>query len=149
MNILKNKYLKIAGFSFFSLSTLILAGSMIYSISLGKSVSGKLDKDPNSDVVAESIQVSILNACGVDGLASKARTYLRKRGFDVVEVGNYYREMDRSIIIDRIDDLRSAYKSAYAIGISDSMVYSNPDSSLYLRSTIIIGKDYQNLKFWE
>lgn len=147
MKLLNNRIVKIAGFSFFSVTTIILLVSMIFKLIVGTPVSGKLDKKSDKEVVAESIQVSVLNACGVDGLASKVRTHLRMRGFDVVEIGNFYKEMEKSIVIDRLSDLRSAYKTAYALGISDTLVYSNPDSSLYLRSTIIIGKDYKNLNF--
>lgn len=97
--------------------------------------------------VAESIQVNVLNACGESGLASKTRKYLRKRGFDVVEVGNYGGILAKSIVIDRLGDKRSALKTAYALGINDSLVYQNIDSTLYLRNTVIIGKDYKSLNF--
>jgi hypothetical protein len=142
---LKNKYFKIAGLSIVSFSTIVLIASMSYKIFFGNPVTGKLDS--KNDAVAESIQVSILNACGEDGIASKARTYLRLRGFDVVEVGNYSKTLNQSVIIDRLGDIRSAHKTAYALGIGDSLVYSNPDSSLYLRNTILIGKDFKNLEF--
>lgn len=112
-----------------------------------RSVDGKLDK--RSGEVAESIQVNILNACGEDGLASKARKYLRKRGFDVVEIGNYPGLLKKSIVIDRLGDRRSALKTAYAFGVNDSLVYKNIDSTLFVRNTLIIGKDYNNLNAFQ
>lgn len=123
----------------FLVSTLVNATS--------RSVDGQLDK--RSGEVAESIQVNILNACGEDGLASKARKYLRKRGFDVVEIGNYPGLLDKSVVIDRLGDRRSALKTAYAFGVNDSLVYKNIDSTLFVRNTLIIGKDYKNLNAFQ
>lgn len=92
------------------------------------------------------IQVNVLNACGVTGLASQAKEYLRNRGFDVVEVGNYSEKVEKSQILDRLGDPESAKKVAFAVGISDSCITQQIDSALFLRSTIIIGKDFASLK---
>jgi hypothetical protein len=92
------------------------------------------------------IQVNVLNACGKTGLASEVKTYLLERGFDVVEIGNYSGEMENSVIIDRIGDSLSSKKVAYAMGIQDAYVTSDIDSSLFVRATVVIGKDYFSLK---
>ncbi len=92
------------------------------------------------------IQLNILNASGSRGLAATMTDYLRARGFDVVEFGNYDTLLDRSIVIDRVDDSASTARVAYSIGIADTLCRREVDSTLYLRCTIIIGKDYPSLK---
>jgi len=120
-----------------------LVSSFALKIIANNRTTGDLELE---NTVAESIQVNVLNACGEKGLAGKTRKYLRNNGFDVVEIGNYNLELEKSIIIDRLGDKRSALKTAYALGIEDSLVYSNIDSSLFIRATVIIGKDFKMLK---
>jgi hypothetical protein len=91
------------------------------------------------------IQVSVLNACGEKGIASKTRDYLRKRGFDVVEIGNYSEKLDSSIVFDRLGDLKSSNKTAYAMGIPSKNIIQEVDSSLFLRCTIVLGSDFKKL----
>jgi hypothetical protein len=94
----------------------------------------------------EVIQINVLNANGMSGVASSAKNYLRSVGFDVVSVGNYNRVVEKSIIIDRVGDGLSARKVAYALGISDSLILKEVDSSLFVRSSVILGLDYRTLK---
>ncbi len=98
------------------------------------------------DTKQEVIKVAILNACGQSGLASKTQKFLRNLGFDVVEIGNTNEKLSSSVVIDRLGDKKSAFKVAMALGIRDSLIYTHVDSSLYLRATVIIGKDFKELK---
>lgn len=94
----------------------------------------------------EIIQINILNACGKPGIAREAKIFMRKRGFDVVEVGNYDSIVTYSCIFDRVGDINSSLKVAKAIGIADTLVFTNIDSMLFLRSSVIIGEDFLELK---
>lgn len=95
----------------------------------------------------EQIQVNIMNGCGADGIARQAMDYLRARGFDVVEITNYdHFAVEHSFLIDRVGDTLSAHKVAYALGMPDSLIVEERDSTLYLRSSIVLGKDYAVLK---
>ena len=94
----------------------------------------------------KAIQVSILNACGVSGLAAKTREYLRQRGFDVVEITNYPEVLNKSVICDRLGNPDTAGQVAYAMGISDSLIISKIDSGLFVNASIIIGNDFYQLK---
>ncbi len=96
----------------------------------------------------EIIQVSILNSTSINGLANKARTYLQMRNFDVVEIGNSNNILPNSIVIDRMGDFASAKKVAKAFGIADSLIKTEIDSSLFVRSSIVIGQDYPKLPFF-
>ena len=93
-----------------------------------------------------TIQLNILNACGKAGIASKARNHLRKLGFDVVEIGNYEQEVESTFVIDRLGDRTSSYKLCRSIGLTESNIKSEIDSSLYLRATLVIGKDFEELR---
>lgn len=95
----------------------------------------------------EQIQVNVLNGCGQDGIARRTMDYLRARGFDVVEITNFDRmDVAHSFIIDRVGDTLSAAKAAYALGIADSLVTADIDSTLYLRCSVVLGKDYATLR---
>ena len=97
-------------------------------------------------LVGEVIQVSVRNGCGVSGLAGDLTQYLRKNGFDVVEVGDHTSfDEEQSIVYDRIGDLESAKKLAAAVGIPEERVIQDIDQEEYLDATIIIGKDYETL----
>jgi len=96
-----------------------------------------------------AIQVNIFNACGKDGLAKQVKEFLIQRGFDVVYIDNYHMNIDNSMIIDRIGDVSSNNKVAYAMGIAPDCITTDIDSSQFVRSTIVIGKDYFTLKPFE
>lgn len=122
-----------------------LLSSFVYHNFVVKEITPLIDNELD-DNFNNTIQLNILNGCGEPGLAAKLKEYFRKREFDVVEIGNFKYEVDKSIVIDRIGDMRSAYKVAQSIGIADSMVTKNIDSTMYLRTTLVIGKDWKNLE---
>jgi hypothetical protein len=92
------------------------------------------------------IQINILNGAGEKKIASKAMDYFRNRGFDVVEINNYEMTVEQSFVIDRVGDLNSAQQVAFALGVPDSTIQSDIDSSLYLRCSVVLGKNYKTLK---
>jgi hypothetical protein len=49
------------------------------------------------------------------------------------------------MIIDRVGDFASAKKVAKALGIADSLVTTKIDSTLFVRTTIVLGQDYPKL----
>ncbi len=95
----------------------------------------------------DQIQLNLLNGCGDQGVARQTMNYLRKTGFDVVEIENYSRfSVQRSFVIDRVGDSLSAQKTAKALGIADSLLIRRVDSTLYVRCSVVLGKDYRTLK---
>jgi hypothetical protein len=125
--------------------TLVLFLSFMHRIFLEPSVDPYVNMT-ETNKPEEIIQISVLNACGINGLAGKTREYLRRRGYDVVEIGNYPEVLDQSIICDRTGDFTSAEKVAFAMGIQDSCIITEPDSTLFIRASIIIGNDFHELK---
>lgn len=97
-------------------------------------------------ITQEVIQLNILNGCGISGMASKAKNYLHNRGFDIVEIGNSQQQYNKTTIIDRLGDKESVRRLAYAIGVPDSSIVVEIDSSLFLRATLVLGNDYKSLK---
>ena len=104
-----------------------------------------LDTQPTNEI-EQVIQVNVLNACGKAGLARNIQNFLMERGYDVVSIGNYDQELDNSIVIDRLGDISSANKVAYALGVDETSITSGIDSTMFVRATVIVGKDYLQLK---
>jgi len=129
--------------------SLALAILMMFSF-IVRLNSSPINTEISSELTTNSfnskIQVNVLNACGKSGLAAKVRNQLRELGFDVVEIGNYGETIEKSIVIDRLDDKLSSYKVSRALGINEDSITQKIDSTLYLRSTVVIGLDYQDLR---
>lgn len=140
------KHLNYLIISFLTIVVTVMATSFVLRIAVAPPVSASIDSSIAKSTAQEVIQVNILNACGTKGLASKAKDFLRARGFDVVEIGNSEEIINNSMIIDRLGDKKSALQVAYAVGIKDSLIVSEIDSNMFLRSTIVIGNDYRELK---
>ena len=100
----------------------------------------------SGQLIGDIIQVEIRNGCGVSGLAGEMTQFLRKRGFDVVEVGDFETfEQEYSVVYDRIGDLESARKLAIAVGIPEDRVIQDIKEDEYLDASLVIGKDYATL----
>lgn len=101
----------------------------------------------STSLVGGIIQVEVRNGAGVDHLAAETMTYLRDRGFDVVDVGNYRTfQQERSIVIDRVGDPEAARKVADALGLPDSRVRQKIRPQYYLDASVIVGHDYKQLR---
>jgi hypothetical protein len=82
-----------------------------------------------------------------EGVARTTMDYLRSAGFDVVEIDNYKSfDVERSFVIDRVGDSVSTRSVARALGIADSLYVRTIDSTLYVRCTIVLGKDCTQLR---
>ncbi len=126
-----------------------LLSSFVIQIIVPSRIDPTIDEGIGKRSVEEVIQLNILNGCGVENLASEAMSYMRSFGFDVVETGNYDMQAEHSFIIDRVGDRSSAEKVAFAMGIDDSYIRTEIDSNLFLRCTVVLGKDYTGLKAFE
>lgn len=99
-----------------------------------------------AQLVGEIIQVEVRNGCGEPGIAGTTTKFLRRRGFDVVEVGDHASfDEAHSRVIDRVGDPVAARKVAAAMGIPEERVVEDVRRDLYLDATIILGRDYETL----
>ncbi|HEX6536339.1 MAG TPA: LytR C-terminal domain-containing protein [Gemmatimonadaceae bacterium] len=87
------------------------------------------------------IEVEVLNATRVQGLARRATFHLRDRGFDVVESGNARERRDSTLVLDRSGHPEWARLVARAMG--GAAVVSRPDSSRYVDVTVLIGASWR------
>lgn len=140
-----NKFLLKASIVLCSIISVFMLLSFILRLN-STPMNTKLSDKTESRGFNKNIQLNVLNASGVPGIASKTRNHLRQLGFDVVEIGNYDMLVDSTVIIDRLGDRTSSYKLSKAVGLDESKIETVIDSSLYLRATLILGKDFSNLR---
>ena len=88
------------------------------------------------------IRVQVVNASRRRGLARRATTLLRDRGFDVVEMGNSTGELlDSTLVLDRSGN--EAWARLVAAALGGAAVQARPDSSRYLDVTVLVGPDWR------
>ncbi|MDD5360510.1 MAG: LytR C-terminal domain-containing protein [Ignavibacteria bacterium] len=93
-----------------------------------------------------SIQIDILNATGENRIAARFRDYLKQKGFDVVDMGNYKTEVEKTLVVDKCGDISKAKRVAEALGVSQRNVVQQLDKSKFIDASIVIGKDYNELR---
>lgn len=88
---------------------LLVCGYLVFSI-VSKSVSSKNKKpveitDTTNKITNQpnlTMQLDVRNGTGEDGVAKLFTDFLREKGFDVVEMGNFNTEdQEKSLILDR------------------------------------------------
>jgi hypothetical protein len=122
---------------------IILVIYLSYSFIIRTFVNPPVDYKSNEKI----IQIDVLNGCGTSGIAVKFTEFLRVRGFDVLEMGNYKSfDVQETLVIDRTGDIENAYKVAQALGINKKNVIKQISPDSYLDCSVVIGKDYTSLK---
>ncbi|MEL6615659.1 MAG: LytR C-terminal domain-containing protein [Bacteroidota bacterium] len=93
----------------------------------------------------DPIQVEVRNAVGVDGLGRETTAYLRRRGFDVVAVGNAdYRE--ESAVVVRAGTEEYARRVAAALGAPEAAIENAGPVAVYDPDVeVFIGADFATL----
>ena len=95
----------------------------------------------------QSIEVEVLNGCGVANLAARTTDFLRSKHFDVVFEGNMENQQyQHTLIILRNEKVESLIKIANSFNIDYtdiSHIQITPDESLCLDITVILGADYR------
>ena len=95
----------------------------------------------------QSIEIEVLNGCGVPYLAAKTTDYLRSKQFDVVFSGNAKNQQyQHTLILQRNEKIESLKKIADSFGVElddSNHVIIVPDESLCLDVTVILGEDYR------
>lgn len=95
--------------------------------------------------VQQLVQIEVLNGCGVAGVGDKFTDVIRKKGFDVVNTGNYISfDIDKTFIIDRLGNIETAYRVADSLDIDKKLVINQINKNYFLDLTIVVGKDYTN-----
>ncbi len=98
-----------------------------------------------AEAEASRIAVEVLNGAGVDGLAARATEYLRRRGFDVVEIGDA-EARDTTTVLVRSGTALDARHVAQALGLgAEAVVTGGPITDYRLDVTVTLGADYARL----
>ncbi len=101
----------------------------------------EVSADPAPSTVADPPRVEVLNGAGIEGLARSATRALREQGFDVVYFGNAPSfDRTKSLVLDRGGPATEGRAVAEALGIPE--MRSEPDSTLLLEATVILGSDW-------
>jgi len=125
---------------------LVLAVIILVALVIGYA----LIVDSDEPVVLEgprtrAIQLDVRNGTGVPGLAQKVTSYLRSKGFDVVEIGNTDSlGLEKTVVLDRSGNTDAARRVASALGLDDSRVLVRIDRTLYLDVSVYIGTDLRS-----
>ena len=90
---------------------------------------------------AQRIRVQVLNGTKVRGLARRATTLLRDRGFDVVEVGTINDTRDTTLVLDLSGHADWANRVARVL--APARVEARRDTSRYLDIAIILGSTWR------
>ncbi|MGE5140035.1 MAG: LCP family protein [Rudaea sp.] len=91
----------------------------------------------------EEARIVVLNGTGRAGDADAAASYLRDKGFDVVQIGNAPRSNYKQTIIYTYDDLpRTGAALAQALGIPASSVQKGTSAPADANVQIILGIDW-------
>ena len=146
-----NKQIKKSTSSFILNSIIVLLSAIIifisYSLYSNLSTRNSNDFALRKKSNSSQIQVEVLNGCGVSGVADTLTDYLRNHNFDVVQIGNYISyDVEKSIVIDRTGNMINAFKVADTLGIDHKNVIQQMNSNYFLDVSLIIGKDFNNLK---
>lgn len=95
------------------------------------------------------IWVEVLNGNGVPGVAAKYTEFLRGKGFDVQNTDNAPNfSYQNTLIINRSDNRKKAIAVAHALKLDTSRVETDPEPSLQLDVTVILGKDYNEIPIY-
>jgi hypothetical protein len=122
----------------------LLLGSLVVGMTRRSAEEG-VARPADIEFAERRIQVEVLNATAIPRLAQRGTDRLRNQGFDVVHFGNasgYH--ADSSLVLDRVGDPEAAGAVARAIGVS--RVRSEPDSTLFLAVTVILGTDWEGVE---
>jgi len=125
-----------------------------YSIIMGSSGSKTRGDNEGTDTTKRkvtnqpnlSIQINIMNATGENRIGARFRDYLKQKGFDVVDMGNYKTEVEKTMVLDLCGDINKTKRVADALGVSQKNVSTILDKTKFIDATVIIGKDYTELK---
>lgn len=130
-------------------SALLICIAFIASFAFGLGRGAPAARDPALepelrvlDSPAAAGRIEVLNGSGRSGMARAVTQRLRDAGFDVVFFGNAPAgARDSTVVIDRIGD--DAVARAVAAHLGVSRVVSEPDTSLYLEATVVLGRDWE------
>ncbi len=107
---------------------------------------GKPYEEPEGTIRPEKerISVKVWNASGRRGVAYRLTKVLRRRGYDVVDWGNYTIEQIPTRIVDRRGNIANAQAVANDLGVEN--YHSEPNARSLVDVEVIVGRSYGGIK---
>lgn len=141
----RNKVIKIA-----SVITCMAILAVLYLLVNKNSTNRNDDAYLLPESNSRHLEIEVLDGIGNKKIAQSMTDYLRSQGYDVVEMRrNNDGIIERSYVLDRSGDLDAAKKIAAAVGIPQNKVFQKINRTLYLDVTVVIGKDFSQLKTFQ
>ena len=115
----------------------------LFKQSINKNIGTDIELRNESFIYAE---VEVLNGCGESGVANLYTNFLRKNDFDVIEIKNAdnFNFTNTLLLVSNANNNKVANKLAELLTIKEENI--RIDKNIVWDFSIIIGKDYKNLK---
>jgi len=97
---------------------------------------------PEINFQLSSITVEVCNASSHSGAARILTRKLRDFGFDVIDWKNYPTKQAKTIVVDRVGNLKAAQSIAKIINTEE--IFTRYDSKRFVDISVIIGEDYKD-----
>lgn len=128
----------------------VLIVMQIYGIFFGTVTDNNAPWKAQNDSTHTTIQINILNGCGVSGVGNTLMNFCRQASYDVVETGNYSSfDVTETMVIDRVGKTDEALRLAGLLGVRKKNIVQQFSSDHPVSLSVIIGKDYKNLIPWK
>ena len=132
----------------YSFSRNVAQDGVPIKVTFPKSENQPLALDIYQESPIQDIKIEVLNGCGIKGLAAKTTDFFRSKQIDVVRSDNADRyNYPKTIIIGRNENIKSlkAVAESFQISPNDtSHIKIDPDESLGVDVTVILGKDIKS-----
>lgn len=104
------------------------------------------EQKPEPPKPTEVVQVDVLNGCGEKGVGARFTSFLRARGYDVVEMKNYKTtNITHTLVVDRMGNLKPALDIAAHLGVADTNILQQLNPDYFVDVSVIIGEDFYDL----
>lgn len=98
---------------------------------------------PQSSVIT----VTVMNGCGVSGIAQQTRNFLQDHRFSVIDYGNWRDfEVARTVVWDCFSArMENARQVARVLGLGEDAVIARLDPNSRAQVVVLLGRDYPRL----
>ena len=149
----KRKIFISLSFLLITVSLLLLSKKMYHNSnnSNESSLSSLLKKTQSEIETGYKVQVSVLNGCGVKGIADLYTNFLRDMGYDVVDYGNaiHFEHSETKLIIHNKNHKNFIYEIVELLEIKPEYLEYKYNKNIFYDLTLIIGSDYTNLNSYD
>lgn len=129
---------------------IVFIGLQLYGIFSQRTSPAVVSPKKENDTAHVSMQINVMNGCGISGVGNTMTKFCRHLGYDVVEMGNYKTfDVEHSIVIDRSGNMNDAHHLATSLGIERKNVVQQFSNDQMVSATVVIGKDFKSLKPWK